>query len=216
LNLELAFCCPPLGLNIFISSFRFNRPVVSLYKIVLPFVAILAGSLLLVTYIPRISNVLVLGDIDKKREDAIKLGQPPRDAWLLECVQADRSNPLPCTEEESKKYPNGQIALPAPTTTVEVRPISKEGGADDDDDLAAIEGKPKEAGAPAPSATNESDEDDLAAIEGKPKDAGAGTAPAVADAGTAAAVDAAALGTPKKHAPRDDSDDEILKEIQGH
>jgi TRAP-type C4-dicarboxylate transport system permease large subunit len=36
LNLELAFSCPPLGLNIFISSFRFNRPVVSLYRIVLP------------------------------------------------------------------------------------------------------------------------------------------------------------------------------------
>src|SRR6185295_11536250 len=33
LNLEIAFCAPPLGLNLFISSFRFNRPVVTLYRI---------------------------------------------------------------------------------------------------------------------------------------------------------------------------------------
>ena len=42
LNLELAFSCPPLGLNLFIASFRFNRPVVSLYKLAMPFVGLLA------------------------------------------------------------------------------------------------------------------------------------------------------------------------------
>src|SRR6185369_4483294 len=67
LNLELAFSCPPLGLNLFIASFRFNRPVVSLYRIAMPFVGILALSLLVITYIPRLSNQLVLGDIAKWR-----------------------------------------------------------------------------------------------------------------------------------------------------
>jgi C4-dicarboxylate transporter, DctM subunit len=33
LNLEIAYCMPPLGLNLFISSFRFNRPVASLYRV---------------------------------------------------------------------------------------------------------------------------------------------------------------------------------------
>ena len=56
LNLEIAYCCPPLGLNLFISSFRFNRPVVSLYRVVLPFAGILAVALLLVSYVPRISR----------------------------------------------------------------------------------------------------------------------------------------------------------------
>ena len=42
LNLEIAYCMPPLGLNLFIASFRFNRPVSSLYRVVLPFVGILA------------------------------------------------------------------------------------------------------------------------------------------------------------------------------
>ena len=83
LNLELAFCLPPLGLNLFISSFRFGRPVVSLYKVVLPFAGILTIALFLVSYIPRISDVLVLGNIKAQREDALSRGAPPREAWLL-------------------------------------------------------------------------------------------------------------------------------------
>ena len=41
----------PLGLNLYISSFRFERPVVSLYKIVLPFVGLLTLCLGIVTYV---------------------------------------------------------------------------------------------------------------------------------------------------------------------
>ncbi len=59
LNLEIAYVCPPLGLNLYISSFRFERPVVSLYKVVLPFVGLLVVCLGLVTYIPRISTILL-------------------------------------------------------------------------------------------------------------------------------------------------------------
>src|SRR5262249_28158554 len=70
LNLEIAFCAPPLGLNLFISSFRFNRPVVSLYRIVLPFVGILTVGLLLVMYVPKISTVLVESDIAAARAEA--------------------------------------------------------------------------------------------------------------------------------------------------
>jgi tripartite ATP-independent transporter DctM subunit len=108
LNLEIAYCCPPLGLNLFISSFRFNRPVVSLYRIVLPFTGILAAALILVTYVPAISDVLVRGDIAAARAKAAREGGPPREAWLLECVQNDRSNPLPCTEADKQAYPGGQ------------------------------------------------------------------------------------------------------------
>jgi len=70
LNLELAFSCPPLGLNLFISSFRFNRPVISLYRLAMPFVGLLALALLVITYVPRISNALVLSDIQKWRDQA--------------------------------------------------------------------------------------------------------------------------------------------------
>ena len=50
---------PPLGLNLFISSFRFDRPVVSLYRVVLPFAGLVALGLVLVMYVPRISTVLI-------------------------------------------------------------------------------------------------------------------------------------------------------------
>ncbi|HZU83740.1 MAG TPA: TRAP transporter large permease, partial [Polyangiaceae bacterium] len=52
LNLEIAYCMPPLGLNLFIASFRFNRPVASLYRVVMPFVGILAVGLVIVSYVP--------------------------------------------------------------------------------------------------------------------------------------------------------------------
>jgi C4-dicarboxylate transporter DctM subunit len=104
LNLEIAYCCPPLGLNLFISSFRFNRPVVTLYRVVLPFIGILAGSLALVSYVPLLSNVLVRGDIALARAGAAKEGGPPREAWRLECVQENPSDPLPCSPADKEAY----------------------------------------------------------------------------------------------------------------
>jgi len=133
LNLELAFCLPPLGLNLFISSFRFGRPVVSLYKVVLPFAGILTIALFLVSYIPRISDVLILGNIAAQREDALKRGVPPREAWLLECVQDDRLNPLPCSAEDKKRWPNGIAAV---TETKDLVP--QDAGAPVDDEEAEI------------------------------------------------------------------------------
>jgi tripartite ATP-independent transporter DctM subunit len=104
LNLELAFCMPPLGLNLFISSFRFERPVVSLYRSVLPFVALLTACLVAVMAVPWLSTALVQGDIDVARGKAEQRGEPPREAWILECVQQDTLNPLPCTEADRVKY----------------------------------------------------------------------------------------------------------------
>lgn len=110
LNLELAYCMPPLGLNLFISSFRFGRPVASLYRVVLPFAGILTLALILVSYIPWISDVAIQGDIVALKEKAKKEGIAPRDAWMLECVQADPNEPLPCTEEDRRKFPSEAAA----------------------------------------------------------------------------------------------------------
>jgi hypothetical protein len=116
LNLEIAYCMPPLGLNLFIASFRFNRPVSSLYRVVMPFVGILAVSLLLVSYVPWISNVAVEGDVAAARTKAEKDGVAPREAWMMQCVQEDPSNPMPCTPADMEKYPHGQLpAAPVPS-----------------------------------------------------------------------------------------------------
>jgi tripartite ATP-independent transporter DctM subunit len=58
-NLELGFLFPPVGLNLFLSSSRFGKPMTSLYRHVLPFLAILGGGVLLITYLPQLSLTLV-------------------------------------------------------------------------------------------------------------------------------------------------------------
>ncbi len=58
-NLELGFLFPPVGLNLFLSSSRFGKPMTSLYRHVVPFLAILGGGVLLITYVPDLSLALV-------------------------------------------------------------------------------------------------------------------------------------------------------------
>ncbi|MBI5631648.1 MAG: TRAP transporter large permease subunit [Elusimicrobia bacterium] len=55
LNLEIGYMTPPLGLNLFLASRRFERPLPVLYRAVLPFWALLLGVLALVTYVPNLS-----------------------------------------------------------------------------------------------------------------------------------------------------------------
>jgi C4-dicarboxylate transporter, DctM subunit len=124
LNLEIAYCMPPLGLNLFIASFRFNRPVSSLYRVVLPFAGILAFALVLVSAVPWISDVGVAKDVAVARAKAEKDGVPPREAWMLQCVQNDPTDPQPCTREDRAKWPNGKVpeapATPGPTPSTAV------------------------------------------------------------------------------------------------
>ncbi len=58
-NLEIGYSTPPIGMNLFISSMRFERPILSLYKASIPFLSILLFCLLLITYIPAISLFLI-------------------------------------------------------------------------------------------------------------------------------------------------------------
>jgi C4-dicarboxylate transporter DctM subunit len=54
-NLELGFLFPPVGLNLFLSSSRFKKPLPQLYRHVLPFLIILGIGVLLITYFPVMS-----------------------------------------------------------------------------------------------------------------------------------------------------------------
>lgn len=58
-NLEIGYSTPPVGINLFISSFRFNKPLTFLYRSSLPFLIIMLIDLLLITYIPALSMLLV-------------------------------------------------------------------------------------------------------------------------------------------------------------
>ena len=54
-NLEIGYLTPPVGMNLFISSMKFDRSVLVLYRSVLLFIALLLIALVLVTYIPELS-----------------------------------------------------------------------------------------------------------------------------------------------------------------
>tara|TARA_B100000925_G_scaffold271612_1_gene234969 strand:- start:4500 stop:5759 length:1260 start_codon:yes stop_codon:yes gene_type:complete len=54
-NLEIGYITPPVGINLFISSSRFNKPVTYLYKATLPYLFLLLIALILITYIPQLS-----------------------------------------------------------------------------------------------------------------------------------------------------------------
>ncbi|MBM3325547.1 MAG: TRAP transporter large permease subunit [Calditrichaeota bacterium] len=54
-NLEIGYSTPPVGLNLFIASFRFQKPIVQLYRAALPFLLIQLLALLAITYIPALS-----------------------------------------------------------------------------------------------------------------------------------------------------------------
>lgn len=54
-NLELGYLTPPVGLNLFLAAYRFERPLLSIWRSVLPMLGILAIGVLLVTYMPSLT-----------------------------------------------------------------------------------------------------------------------------------------------------------------
>lgn len=51
-NLELGYLTPPVGMNLCLSAYRFQRPMASVYRATLPFYLILLAGVLLITYVP--------------------------------------------------------------------------------------------------------------------------------------------------------------------
>ncbi|MEO6488151.1 MAG: TRAP transporter large permease subunit, partial [Thermoanaerobaculia bacterium] len=58
-NLELGYLVPPVGENLFIAAYRFDRPIGELARAVMPMVGVLLAGVLAITYIPALSLWLV-------------------------------------------------------------------------------------------------------------------------------------------------------------
>ena len=58
-NLEIGYSTPPVGINLFISSLKFEKPVTLLYRSSLPYLLILLGVLIIITYFPWLSLLFV-------------------------------------------------------------------------------------------------------------------------------------------------------------
>jgi len=57
-NLAIGYNTPPVGLNLFIASSRFERPILTLYRATLPFLLLQLFTLVLITYWPGLSLFL--------------------------------------------------------------------------------------------------------------------------------------------------------------
>ena len=58
-NMQLGYFTPPVGMNLFIASYRFEKPVMTLYRATIPFFLILLVAVLIITYVPELSLVLI-------------------------------------------------------------------------------------------------------------------------------------------------------------
>ena len=58
-NLEIGYSTPPVGLNLFISCLRFDKSIMTLYRACVPFIIIMIIALLVITYVPWLSLVLI-------------------------------------------------------------------------------------------------------------------------------------------------------------
>lgn len=56
-NLQLGYFTPPVGMNLFIASYRFKTPIATLVRASVPFFLILLLAVMLITYIPWLSLV---------------------------------------------------------------------------------------------------------------------------------------------------------------
>jgi tripartite ATP-independent transporter DctM subunit len=58
-NLELGFLMPPVGMNLFMSAYRFEKPFGEVCRSVLPFLLLLLGGVLAITYVPWLATALL-------------------------------------------------------------------------------------------------------------------------------------------------------------
>jgi C4-dicarboxylate transporter, DctM subunit len=54
-NMQIGYLTPPVGLDLFIASYRFEQPIMTIYRATLPFLLLLLLALVVITYVPWLS-----------------------------------------------------------------------------------------------------------------------------------------------------------------
>jgi tripartite ATP-independent transporter DctM subunit len=54
-NMQIGYFTPPIGMNLFIASYRFKRSITELYRSTIPFMLVLLVALVVITYVPEVS-----------------------------------------------------------------------------------------------------------------------------------------------------------------
>lgn len=74
-NLQLGFLTPPVGMNLFLASYRFQKPMGEVTRAVLPMLGVLLVGVVLITYVPQLTTALP--KLFKKPSPATVVAPPP-------------------------------------------------------------------------------------------------------------------------------------------
>ena len=58
-NMQIGYFTPPIGMNLFIASYRFKKSITELYRATIPFMLVLFVALLIITYVPEVSLIFL-------------------------------------------------------------------------------------------------------------------------------------------------------------
>lgn len=58
-NMQIGYLTPPVGMNLFIAGYRFNKPIIEIYRATLPFMLVLLLAVLIITYWPWLTLAFI-------------------------------------------------------------------------------------------------------------------------------------------------------------
>ncbi len=58
-NMQIGYFTPPVGMNLFIAGYRFNKPIMDIYRATIPFMLVLLLSVIIITYWPGLSLIFL-------------------------------------------------------------------------------------------------------------------------------------------------------------
>ncbi len=58
-NMELGYLAPPMGRNLVVAGYRFDKPILEVYRATLPFLLVLLVTVLIITFLPKVSLALL-------------------------------------------------------------------------------------------------------------------------------------------------------------
>ena len=151
INLEVGYLTPPVGLNLFITSFKFGRPITEVMRASLPFLGAMLVALILVTYIPALTVVPgpertgriadLVAEVSQARERASMVTEvklPDGDTLALDDCDdiADQMLALECrgvfqTVTECREQAAGEIGTPCEAEAIQGYAASAGVGSDD-------------------------------------------------------------------------------------
>jgi len=128
-NLELGYLTPPVGMNLFLGSYRFEKPLTAVYRMAMPFLAILVAGVLVITYVPELTlwavgegSVTTGADMERELNEPVELplGEIDLEAELN---GEPAEGALPLGELDIEALLNDVGVEPTPTPTDGAMPL---------------------------------------------------------------------------------------------